>query len=139
LRKKPSLVDAVVPIAVLIILLSFSVFLFGDSSSAGPNQIAMIFAAAVAALIALKNGNDWHAIQNAIVKGISTAMAAVLILLAVGALIGSWNLAGTVQAMIYFGLKILSPDIFYVATCIICALASYRLIKSAARPISRVK
>ncbi|MDH3839421.1 MAG: Na+/H+ antiporter NhaC [Chromatiales bacterium] len=124
MRKKPSLVDAVVPIAVLITLLSFSVFLFGDSSSAGPNQIAMIFAAAVAALIALKNGNDWHSIQNAIVKGISTAMAAVLILLAVGALIGSWNLAGTVQAMIYFGLKILSPDIFYVATCIICALTS---------------
>lgn len=122
--KKPSLADAVVPIAVLVILLSFSVYLFGDSSSAGPNQIAMVIAAAIAALIAFKNGNDWHSIQNAIVKGISTAMAAILILLAVGTLIGSWNLAGTVPAMIYFGLKILSPDIFYLATCIICALTS---------------
>ncbi len=124
MKKKPSLADAVVPIVVLVLLLSFSVYLFGDSSSSGPNQIAMVVAAAVAAVIALKNGNDWHSIQNAIVKGISTAMAAILILLAVGTLIGSWNLAGTVPAMIYFGLKILSPDIFYAATCVICALTS---------------
>lgn len=122
--KQPSLIEAVTPIAVLIVLLALSVYLFGDSSSAGPNQIAMIIAAAVAGLIALKNGHDWRSIERAVVKGISTAMAAILILLSVGALIGAWNLAGTVPAMIFFGLKILSPKVFYVATCAICALTS---------------
>jgi NhaC family Na+:H+ antiporter len=122
--KEPSLLEALLPVVVLIILLAGSVYLFGSDSSGGANQIVLIFAAAVAALIAVRNGHAWKDIERAIVLGIGTAMGAILILLAVGALIGTWLMAGTVPAMIYYGLKLLHPQFFFAATCLICAIAS---------------
>ncbi len=122
--KAPGLIDSLIPVIVLIILLSGAVYLFGSDSSAGANQIVLIVAAMVAAVIAVRNGHPWRDIERAIIEGISTAMGAMLILLAVGALIGTWLMAGTVPAMIYFGLKLLHPQFFFVATCLICAVAS---------------
>jgi len=122
--RSPSLLDALIPLAFLIPALALSVFLFGSDSSAGPNQLVLLAAAAVAALVAVKNGHAWHTIERAIVGGISTAMTAILILLCVGALIGTWMMAGTVPAMIYYGLKLLNPDTFYAVTTLICAIAS---------------
>ncbi len=122
--REPSLIDALIPIVMLIILLSLSVYLFGSDSSAGANQVALLLGAMIAALVAIKNGHQWAEIQQAIVHGISTAMGAILILLAVGALIGTWMMAGTVPAMIFYGVKILDPDYFYLATCLICSIAS---------------
>lgn len=122
--KAPSLLDAIIPVVVLIALLAASVTLFHDDSSYGPNQIALLLSAMVAAIIALKNGHQWHDIEKGIIKGISISLGAVLILLAVGALIGTWLLAGTVPSLIYFGLKLLNPSIFYAATCLICAVVS---------------
>ena len=124
LIRDPSFIDALIPIAVLIVLLYLSVKLFGSDSSAGANQVALLLSAMVAAIIAIKNGHQWAEIQQAIVLGISTAMGAILILLAVGALIGTWMLAGTVPAMIFYGVKLLDPGYFYVATCLICSIAS---------------
>jgi len=118
------LIDSLIPVIVLIILLSGAVYLFGSDSSAGANQIVLIIAAMVAAVIAVRNGHPWREIERAIIEGISTAMGAMLILLAVGALIGTWLMAGTVPAMIYFGLKLLHPQFFFVATCLICAVSS---------------
>lgn len=122
--KAPGLIDSLIPVIVLIILLSGAVYLFGSDSSAGANQIVLIVAAMVAAVIAVRNGHPWREIERAIIEGISTAMGAMLILLAVGALIGTWLMAGTVPAMIYFGLKLLHPQFFFVATCLISAVAS---------------
>ena len=122
--REPSVIDAMIPIAVLVTLLSLSVYLFGSDSSAGGNQVALLLSAMVAALIAIKNGFRWPAIQQAIVHGISTAMGAILILLAVGALIGTWMLSGTVPALIYFGVQILEPSYFFPAACLICSIAS---------------
>lgn len=122
--REPSLIDALIPIVMLIILLSLSVYLFGSDSSSGANQVALLLGAMVTALVAIKNGHHWAEIQQAIVHGISTAMGAILILLAVGALIGTWMMAGTVPAMIFYGVKILHPDYFYLATCLICSIAS---------------
>lgn len=122
--REPSLIDALIPIVVLIGLLSLSVYLFGSDSSGGANQVALLAAAMVAALVAVKNGYRWAEIQQAIVHGISTAMAAILILLAVGALIGTWMMAGTVPAMIFYGVKLLDPGYFYAAACLICSIAS---------------
>jgi len=122
--RNPLLVEALIPIAVLIALLSLSVYLFGEDSSGGANQVALLMAAMVAAVIAIRNGHRWAEIQQAIVLGISTAMGAILILLAVGALIGTWMMAGTVPAMIYYGVKILDPAWFYMATCLVCSIAS---------------
>jgi len=122
--KSPSLLEALLPVVILIILLTGSVFLFGSDAIGGATQIVLIVAAAVAAIIAVRNGHRWRDIERAIVAGIGTAMGAILILLAVGALIGTWLLAGTVPAMIYYGLQLLHPQFFFAATCLICAVAS---------------
>jgi len=123
-RKDPSLLQALVPVAVLIGLLWTSVRLFGDGASSGPNQIALIVGAGVAVLVGLSNGWSWKEMERGMVHGISLSTGAVLILLVVGSLIGTWILAGVVPTMIYYGLQILSPSIFFPATCIICALVA---------------
>jgi len=121
-QKQPTLIDALIPIVCLIILLSSSVYFFGSDSSYGANQIALLFCSGIAILVALKNGIKWQQLEEGIINGISMAMGAILILLAVGGLIGTWIQAGIVPTMIYYGLMLLSPEWFYVASCIICAL-----------------
>lgn len=123
-NKNPTLLDALFPIAVLLSLLFLAVYFFGDDSSSGPNQIALMLCAGVACLIGLKNGFTRDEIEEGIIKGISLTLGAILILLAVGSLIGTWLLAGTVPTMIYFGLQILEPQYFYVSCSIICALVA---------------
>jgi Na+:H+ antiporter, NhaC family len=122
--RPPSLGDALIPVVSLIMMLALSVYLFGSNSSSGPNQIVLIIGAAIASLVALKNGMTWVGIIEAIVAGISTAMGAILILLSVGALIGTWLMSGTVPSLIYYGLELLSPGWFYAAACIICAVSA---------------
>jgi NhaC family Na+:H+ antiporter len=122
--RPPSLLDAIIPVAVLILLLALAVYLFGSDASSGPTQIVLVFGAAVAAIIAIRNGHRWADLQTAMIGGISTAMGAILILLAVGALIGTWLMSGTVPALIYYGLELLNPRYFFVATCLICSIAS---------------
>jgi Na+:H+ antiporter, NhaC family len=120
----PSLLQSVIPVLFLIGMLGASVYLFGDGSSRGPSQIALILSAAVGILIGIFNGYRWKALERGIVEGISLAMGAILILLMVGALIGSWILAGVVPSMIYYGLGILTPSVFYAAACLICCVTS---------------
>ena len=80
--KSPSLLHALIPIVALVVMLAFSVYLFSDDSSQGPNQIVLTLAAAIAAIVGIKLGFAWADLQKAIVAGISTAMVAVLGLLA---------------------------------------------------------
>ncbi len=122
--REPSLGQALVPVLFLILLLSASVYLFGDASSSGANQIALILAAGVGILLGVWNGHPWKAIEKGIVHGISLATGALLILLVVGMLIGTWIVAGTVPTMIYYGLQVLTPAIFYPAACVICAVVA---------------
>ena len=122
--RKPTLLQALVPLFVLVVLLVLSVRLFGDGSSGGPNQIALLMAAGAAMLVALRNGLRYADMQLAVVKGVSLATTAIFILLAVGALIGAWILSGTVPALIYYGMKLLHPSWFYPAVCLICALVA---------------
>lgn len=122
--RQPSMLDSLIPIIVLICLLIAGVTFFGDSSSSGPNQIALLLATGVAAVIGLKNGHKWHAMEKAIIHGISISLGAVLILLAVGSLIGTWLLSGTVPTMVYYGLKIIDPSWFYAATCLVCGIVA---------------
>lgn len=123
-KQSASLLDALIPTVTLMILLALSVYLFGEDSSYGANQIALSIAAGVAALIGLKNGLPWRQLEQAIYDGIGISMAAILILLSVGTLIGCWILSGTVPTMIYYGLMLLDPSWFYPAACILCALVA---------------
>ncbi|MEO1574707.1 MAG: Na+/H+ antiporter NhaC [Pseudomonadota bacterium] len=122
--RSPSLLDALLPIGALIILLGMSVYVFQDNSSYGPNQIALTLCAGIAALVCIKNGHQWNDVLDAIIKGISTAMGAILILLSVGGLIGTWLMSGTVPSLIYYGLEFLNPQVFYAASCVICLVAA---------------
>lgn len=115
---------ALLPLIFLISLLALSVSLFGEDSSYGPNQVALMLAAGVAGLVGLYLNIPWNDIEDAMIEGITLALKACLILLAVGSLIGSWMMAGTVPTIIYFGLEILDPDWFYPATLLICALVA---------------
>jgi len=123
-NKKPTMLDAFIPVITLIALLTLAVTYFGDSSSYGPNQIALLISMGVAVVIGIKNGYNWHELEKAIIHGISLSLGAILILFAVGSLIGTWLLSGTVPTMIYYGLMILDPAWFYAAACVMCAVVS---------------
>lgn len=123
-RKSPSFLDACIPLFTLVCLLALGVFFFGSDSSYGPNQISLIAVACLAAVIGMKNGFSWQEMEEAMVHGIGLAMGAILILLSVGALIGTWFLSGTVPTLIYLGLQVLSPDWFYAASCVMCAIVA---------------
>ncbi len=120
--RSPSLFDAVLPIAVLITLIALTIVLFGVDATDGPLQVALMLSAAFASLIAFKNGYTVAAVADAAVGGVSSAVGAIAILLAVGALIGTWNMAGTIPTIVHWGIGFLSPTWFYVATSAICAL-----------------
>ncbi|TMP79077.1 Na+/H+ antiporter NhaC [Pseudoalteromonas phenolica] len=123
-QKPASFLDAFIPIIVLVCLLGSAVYLYGDNSSSGPNQIALLFATFTAALVGLKNGYTWRLLEEAMIKGITLSLGAILILLMVGALIGTWLLSGTVPTLIYYGLQIISPQWFYAASCLICGIVA---------------
>ncbi|QSX30983.1 MULTISPECIES: Na+/H+ antiporter NhaC [Shewanella] len=123
-HKQATLVDALIPVVALVSMLATAVYLFSSDSSAGANQIALILAACIAMVIGIKNGYRWEQIEQGIVRSIGVATPALLILFSVGSLIGTWILAGTVPAMIYYGMQLLSPDYFYAASCLLCAVVA---------------
>lgn len=122
--RKPTLVEALIPITFLIVLLSINVTIFGDAALDGSNQIVLLLSASVAGIISVRTGVNWKILQKGILKSINSAMSSILILLMIGALAGSWMVSGIVPAMIFYGLKILNPTILLVASCIICAVVS---------------
>lgn len=123
-KKRPSLLQALIPIIILIALLATNVLVLGTDATNGPNQIGLLLAAAVAGIVSVNLGYSWREIEKSMLKSINTAMGAMLILLMIGALSGTWLLSGIVPAMIYYGLKILNPTIFLVAACIACSIVS---------------
>ncbi|WP_235898607.1 Na+/H+ antiporter NhaC [Parahaliea maris] len=115
---------ALTPIIFLVAMLACSVYLFGSDSSYGANQIALVLASCVAALVGQRTGIRWRECQQGIVDGIGVGLGPTLILLSVGMLIGTWILSGTVPAMIYYGVAVLDPSIFYAASAAICAIVA---------------
>ena len=123
-NKKIPYFFALLPILTLIILLGYNVFLYGDNSLSGANQLALLLTAAIAIIIGLKFGVKWQNILDGISKNISSATPSLIILLLIGSLAGTWLLSGVVPAMIYYGLQILNPKIFLFATAMISAIVS---------------
>lgn len=118
-RKKIRLGIAFIPVAFLVVALSVTIGIFKLSP-----HIPLIAAAAVAAGVAVIHKHPWKEIQDGMVHGITLAMSAILILMVVGTMIGTWILGGVVPTMIFYGLKVLSPGIFLIATLIICSIVS---------------
>ena len=118
-RKEIRLGMVLIPVVFLIIALSVTVGVFKLTP-----HIPLIAAAAVAACVAVFHKHPWKEVQDGMVHGIMLAMSAILILMVVGTMIGTWILGGVVPSMIYYGLKVLSPAIFLVATLIVCSIVS---------------
>lgn len=115
---------ALLPIVLLVALLGANVYFFEDNSSYGSNQIALLIAALFAGGIGMFRGVKWSNIKDAISSNISQATEAIIILLLIGSLAGTWLLAGIIPAFIHYGLQILEPSIFLFAACVVCAVLS---------------
>jgi Na+:H+ antiporter, NhaC family len=121
---EPSYADAIIPVVVLLILVAGGVFLFGVAATDGPMQVALILSSAVTALIVLKNGHPWEAVAKSGGAALASVATPFFILFGVGALIGTWNMSGTIPTMVYYGIQLLHPAYFYVAAFVICVVIS---------------
>ena len=117
--RAPHLWEAIFSFLALIAVMSAGIIIFKVDP-----HIPMFIGVIIAALMALKIGYRWSAIEEMMVTGISRAMQAILILAIVGMMIGIWLLSGTIPTMIYYGLKLLSPSIFLIAAVLICSVTS---------------
>lgn len=122
--RTPSLLLSVTPLLVLFSLLGYNVYVYGDDSLSGANQTALILSAALAAALGLYRGHLWSFIQDKIIDNIKAATPAILILLMVGALTGTWLISGVVPSMIYYGLQVFSPMFFIASACLVMAIAA---------------
>mgnify|MGYP006233126657 CR=1 FL=1 len=123
-KKEAYFLVALIPIVILVGLLYLNVVIYGEDATYGPNQIALLMAAAIATVIGFTLNYSWDDIQKGIVKSIKSALPAILILLLIGALAGTWLLSGVVPTMIYYGLKVIHPSIFLFAACLVSAIVA---------------
>ena len=120
--RDPSLLESLLAVGILIALVLTTVLLFGTDATGGPLQVALMLSAVGAGLLALRLGYTTVRVSEAVVGGVSSAMGAIFILLAVGALIGTFNMAGTIPTVVYYGIGLLQPNVFYLSTVVICGL-----------------
>ncbi len=124
-RKPLSIWESLIPIVILVIILLFNVkYAYGDDALSGSNQFVLILGGMVATIIGLFRKIPFNEMIAKVSENIQSTTGAILILLMVGALAGTWLLSGIIPSMIYYGLQILSPKIFLVASVIICAVVS---------------
>lgn len=123
-NKDLSITKALIPVVALIILLGFNVFVYGDDALSGSNQFVLLLGGGVAAIVGFFNKVTYQKMIDEVSENIKSTVGAILILLMVGALAGTWLVSGIIPAMIYYGLQILSPAVFLPATLLICSIIS---------------
>lgn len=122
---QPSVVVSLIPLAVLVAFLALAIKLFGGDAIMGASQLSLLSASAVCTAIAIVGYRcKWQRLEDAIVTNMRSATPALIILLLIGAIAGTWMASGVIPTLIYYGLKILHPSFFLPASCIICALIS---------------
>lgn len=123
--KQPTLLASLSPIFFLIALLVINVIIFKDDATGGPNQVALFLSAVFASCVGVIHLNvPYKTVEKGMIKSMGLSLQAALILLMVGALIGIWIMSGIVPAMVYYGLKLISPSVFLPFSCIICVIVS---------------
>ncbi|MCK2215271.1 Na+/H+ antiporter NhaC [Actinomadura sp. ATCC 31491] len=122
--RAPSSADLVIVLVTLVVLVGGSLALFGLDALDGPIQVALVLCALVAMLVVLKNGHRWEEVEASGQRALSSITSAVFILLAVGALIGTWNMSGTIPTLVYYGIQVLSPGWYYAAAALICGVVA---------------
>ena len=123
-NKELSIAEALIPVFALVAMLAYNVFVFGDDALSGSNQFILLMGGAVAAIVGIFNKVSYEQMIAEVAENVRSTTGALLILLMVGALSGTWLVSGIIPAMIYYGLQILNPTIFLAASVIICAIIS---------------
>ena len=116
--------EALIPVFVLVGMLAYNVFVFGDEALSGSNQFILLLGGAVAAVVGIFNKVTFEQMLEEVSENIKSTAGAILILLLVGALSGTWLVSGIIPTMIYYGLQVLNPTIFLPACVVICAVIS---------------
>ncbi|MGA0430350.1 MAG: Na+/H+ antiporter NhaC [Flavobacteriaceae bacterium] len=119
-----SLSSAMIPVVLLVLLLALNVSIFGDDALSGSNQFILLIGAAIAALVGYRNQIKHKTMIEKVADNVQSVTGALLILLFVGALAGTWLASGIIPAMIYYGLQIIHPAVFLPACIIICSIIS---------------
>ena len=119
-----SIWEALIPVIALIGMLAYNVYVFGDDAISGSNQFILLMGGAVAAVVGFYNKVTFKQMLAEVAENIKSTTGALLILLMVGALAGTWLISGIIPAMIYYGLQILNPSIFLGACVVISAIIS---------------
>ena len=122
--KSISLKASLIPVVLLVVLLAYNVFVFGDDALSGSNQFILLIGGAIAAVVGFFHQVSYDKMLAEVAENLKSTTGALLILLMVGALSGTWLVSGIIPAMIYYGLQILNPTIFLAACVIICAIIS---------------
>ncbi len=122
---QPSPLVSFVPLLVLVVLLSVTISVFGDSALSGGSQICLLVASAVCATIGMwRYRIPWKSFEAAIELNVKRVTEALFILLIIGALSSMWMVSGVVPTLIYYGLQIIHPSFFLLTTCVICSIVS---------------
>ena len=124
-KSKKDIFIALIPVAVLVTMLALDIAIFGADSILGPSQVTLLLSGGVC--IALAMGfykKRWKDFEEAFQKNISDVAGAILILLLIGAISGTWTASGVVPAFIYYGLQIIGPKVFLLTACLLCAIVS---------------
>ena len=125
LKKFPSPLVSLIPIAALIVLLFFTISTFGSDALTGASQVSLLVATALCVFIGMwRYGIPWKDFEKAITNNIAGVSSALIILLIIGALSAVWMVSGVVPTLIYYGVQIIHPRFFLLCTCIICAVVS---------------
>ena len=124
ISNKLSIWEALIPVVALVGLLAYNISVYGDDALSGSNQFILLMGAAVAALVGFRNKVSFKRMMDEVAENVKSTSGAILILLMVGALAGTWLISGIIPTMIYYGLQILNPTIFLAACVIICAIIS---------------
>ncbi|NAY90803.1 Na+/H+ antiporter NhaC [Muricauda sp. JGD-17] len=123
-NKELNIWEAMIPVFALVAMLAYNVYVFGDDALSGSNQFILLMGGAVAAVVGFFNKVSYKQMIAEVAENVRSTTGALLILLMVGALSGTWLVSGIIPAMIYYGLQILNPTIFLAACVIICAIIS---------------
>ncbi len=123
-NKKISLGASLLPLVILVALLSYNVFIYGDNALSGSNQFILLLGGVIAAIVGFIKKITYKNMIQKVAQNLQSVTGALLILLFVGALAGTWLISGIIPAMIYYGLQILHPSIFLPACIVICAIIS---------------
>jgi NhaC family Na+:H+ antiporter len=123
-NKELNIWEALIPVFALVGMLGYNVFTFGSDALSGSNQFVLLLGGAVAAIVGMFNKVTFSQMMEEVAENIKSTAGAILILLMVGALAGTWLISGIIPTMIYYGLQVLNPTIFLPACIIICAIIS---------------